>query len=722
MTFVLPMRIDPPNLAPLDRTERALDKVERAAVDTGKAVTKNMREGSLAADKAARSFKGVADAIKLEASILQGIRGPAEKYERHLKAIERMHRAGVITAKEYTRSLREARAEFKRTQEETGGAFGGGGGGGAALATGLGIVGTAVATVSKAVDAGDAATNQTNSLMRLTDTYHDLNSVRRDMLSLSGALHSDLAQTADLFDAVRDGAEGLGLSYKEQIELTKALGAVARLDNKSLQDSAGAMEKLSYAMASGKIESRELKGLMKEFPQLADVWTDAFDTSRTGLIKLVEDGKVSVRQLVMASVEAGPALEAELGKRPETWGVKWARFKDEATASLAALGERNDTFTRAVRAQNDGVFGSVEGLVEIFSDWEGAVEGARTWLYGYEDAVTSVVNATLKLAESHQDVIDKWERIERDFAMGWVQQSNLQIAATQKTLDAAVDSYQKQQKAAEAWRQTTEYAVLQMVRGPLAEYEKKLRAIEKLHNNRKITDAEYVRALGIIGPRSQFETIEQGGGLDDDLREREKLERRRLQDRFAIDRAFNSDFDKLVKQNGAGSGLSAQEYDKKVEEEALAIRQKSLETRRAEAEVIANELQPFADGLIEAAHGADVAWSSVFENLQKNIERAILDMLILKGLEAGFGLPPGSLSAGRGGIGSLFGGATSGAGAAARTAPSGGDSSRSLSVSVQPAPVQLLHNSRQLIRGIGTRAGARAIIEAERLYPSLRRG
>lgn len=717
MTFVIPMRIDPPNLTGIQQTERALDKVERAGIDAGKAVAKNMREGSVAADKAARAFKGVADAIKLEQNILQDIRGPAEKYELHLKAIARMHASGTITAKEYARSLREARHEFEKSKEEKTG-----GGIGSKAGAALGIVGSALAIGRTAIEAGDAATEQTNSLMRLTDTYHDLNKVRRDALSMSAALHADLAETADLFDNVRGGAVNLGYTYKEQIELTKALGSVVRLDNKGLSEAGALFERLEAAMASGTVTGSEVKKWMREFGQLGDIWTEKFGRSRSELVALVDKGQISIGQLVGAVKDAGPALEAELGKRPETWGVKWSQFKDSATASLAALGERNDTFTRAVRQQNNGVFGSVESLVTIFSDWEGAVEGARGWLNGYENSVIRVVNATNALAESHQDVIDKWERIDAQFRQGWVDQSNLQLASNQKVLDAALEGYKKREAAAQVWKQTEEYAMLQLIRGPMAAYERKLRALNNLRNKGRggISEEEYVQGLGAIGNRSDFESgITQGGTLDADLKAYEDA----LKERAQIWSDIEEELLDKANANEQDRATLAIEKAREVAEKRVEHEKESAEKRKAMVEDYSQRIMgfadPFADGLIDAAHGADVAWSDMFSNLLANIEKAILKMLLMKAIEAGIN----AIIPGGGSLASATGATSAAADAASRAYPGGGsgDSSRSLSVTVQPAPVMLFDNPRALTRGISSRAGARAIADAERKHPNLRR-
>ena len=50
-------------------------------------------------------------------------------------------------------------------------------------------------------------------------------------------------------------------------------GEAVQLVNKPVEAADGIMRKLSYSIAAGKIESRELKMIMREVPPIADIWT-----------------------------------------------------------------------------------------------------------------------------------------------------------------------------------------------------------------------------------------------------------------------------------------------------------------------------------------------------------------------------------------------------------------------------------------------------------------
>lgn len=712
MTFVIPVRIDPPKLDGIKATETALDGVERKGTKAGKSVSDGMKSGSLAADKAAIAFKGVARALEIEKGILNDIRGPAEKYELHLKAIERLHRSGAISAKEHALALRTARSEFEKSGRNNNGQSDTmrnlGGMRGAALGAGA----SALGVVLGAVEIGDAATNQTNSLMRLTDQYRNLNEVRADMLSTSKALHSDVAQTADLFDAVRDGSEALNLTYREQLALTKSIGAVMRLDNKGLEEGAGLMEKFSYAMAAGKIESRELKGMMKELPQLAEVWGKKFGMAPAGLIEAVDQGRITVKQLVQAVMEAGPMLEKELGTRPQTWGGRWQQWKDEVVSGFAALGERNDTLAASTKANLRGVEGSIDAISKASDDWLVSAYGINELLGGpkinvqlqtTDDIIQRIARTTNDWAEALSDINRTYKPLEDQFMKGRVDWVKFGIDLNQKTVDKLVAGAAKRKGAMSSDSHEMDRYVTSLERQA-----KRIAAMASSKAGRAILalagldfDGEkpdFFKGRTSAMSRSQGWRENQGpapGGIREWERSRGDAELRA----------------------GAGRFLDGQV---KASERLKELEEKRTEEIKEYAEIAMGHIDPFVDGMIDAAHGADVAWSSMFENLLQNIEKAILKMLLLKAIEAGLDyiLPgAGQVASKTGASSAIVNGVTS----RTFTPPStpsmpsggGGDSAR---IVVMPAPVFVqTPDPRALVpNGMNSREGAKALADMRR--------
>lgn len=778
MSFVIPIRIDPPSLTPIQQTERALDGVERKGSAAGKAVAKSMREGSIAAEKArtavvnlgdafaaigrnalganlakvGEGFRGLNDALRLEADLLERIHGPLKSYERELMALDSMLGRNKVSTHEYAEQVRRLNRELgessiketalNRKAPASGGSKTKSGIGGIGIGGALGAGAAAYGLVSTAMDIGDGATNQTNSLMRLTDQYRDLGRVRGDMLAMSSALHADLGGTADLFDAVRDGAEDMNLTYREQIELTRALGAVVRLDNKSLGDAAGAMEKLSYAMASGKIESRELKGLMREFPQLAQVWTDKFDVSRVKLIELVSTGKVGIDELVKAAMAAGPELEKQLSDRPKTWSGQWARFTDELSASVAymqGVNEQSSTVDQNLKAMAfGGPLERIETMIDSFGDssagWANIMTGINTRvLPSTHDLLRGIVGEHLKIAESAADVAKVWDRIDAEFAKGRTKQALMEVELGIKNVIGSVEettkAYEKAEKAAAAWRASTEYALLQVSRGPMEKHEEQLRALDNLWRRKIITaPAEYSRLMteimakapaALADPKS-YESFNRKLGVN--VTSGEMSGHNFGDSEYTPKLGEAADFYAQVPKLAEAS--EKKRVDAAIDAEA-DIRAARKQTIDSYASAIAGYIDPFADGLIDAAHGADVAWQDMIQNLISGIEKAILKMIILKAVEAGLNalLPGAGTAASVTGLTSVaVDAATSRTVQSAPSGPSGGGGSGMRTVSGSPVVnVQIIDNPRQLLSGIDSREGLRSVSQLIRRNPALGR-
>ncbi|MGE0206006.1 MAG: hypothetical protein AB7E70_19400 [Hyphomicrobiaceae bacterium] len=96
---------------------------------------------------------------------------------------------------------------------------------------------------------------------------------------------------------------------------------------------------------------------------------------------------------------------------------------------------------------------------------------------------------------------------------------------------------------------------------------------------------------------------------------------------------------------------SAVEEVKKLDEKTTKI-----------GDILANQFvssaQSFASALTDASHGADVSWSSTFENILRGLEQAIAQALILKALTGDYGGVKGA--SGYGGLFGLLGGGATG--------------------------------------------------------------
>lgn len=350
-----------------------------------------------AADGTGRSMADWAAQMEREAKIVERIRAPMREYKADLDALDALLKKGTLTTAEYTdevdRLIKKSGTMQGPKQQATPAAA-------AAHATSSahepehesehesmlnqgfdviapklgaagellhefateGAIGAAAiaAVVAEVTHLGNEYIELANKAQKLTEKGGDINATLREQLALSKDLHGSLDGTLELYDAVRDGTDELNLSMRDQIELTKDIGSAVVASGKSVEQAGGLMSKLTYAFSSGAIGGRELKGIMKEFPDIAAEFVTAMGHSRKELIDLANKGQVSSDMLIAAFRKMGPEMEEKVGRKAETTSQMWQHFNDTITISVGRLAEATGGF-RAFGEVLDGI-GKAVGL------------------------------------------------------------------------------------------------------------------------------------------------------------------------------------------------------------------------------------------------------------------------------------------------------------------------------------------------------------------------
>lgn len=405
------------------RTEGALAQAGEAGTKAMGAVAAGGEKASKSLSGAAKSIADAREALdkfaamtnpfaalnaqfQREADILERIRGPLREYRADMEALEMLFKKNALSAAEYESELARliktqgsmqgpvqqpgvAEADTKRAAATIG--FGGArprvDGGGmegltstvASIAPKFGILGTAFSEIltkgmlvkavligmaAEAINLGNQYIQLANKAQKLTAAGGDVNETLRTQMSMSRDLHGSLNGTIELYDAVRDGTDDLNLSQREQIQLTRDIGASVVASGKSVEQAGGLMGKLTYAFASGSINGRELKGIMKEFPDIGAAFVTTLGHSRKELIAMANDGRFSSEMLITAFNKMGPEMQEKVGKKAETTGQMFGHFKDQMILSIGRLTESTGVF-KAVGAALEGLARGFAFVVDI---------------------------------------------------------------------------------------------------------------------------------------------------------------------------------------------------------------------------------------------------------------------------------------------------------------------------------------------------------------------
>lgn len=368
MTLNVEIRVDAPQALPtIAAVETGLGKVETAGERATTALSKGFGNSSSAAEKAKGStgslaeqmaklagtssaFSGFPEIFRRQADMLEKIHGPAREYASDLQALDMLLSQSSITTGEYAEQVTRMNAAIDGTKQKTEEASGpaeklsGALGAFAMPAIGAGILGIGEKIAGLVDDMHRAADQYTvleNKALKFVDSSHSATQVLDEQQAMSLKLHTTMEPMINLFDKVKIGSDGMRLSHEQLLRMEQTLGEGVIVANKPIEEAAGLMERFAFAMESGVTQSRDIKRIMVEMPELAGVWRNSFHMLDGEILSAVSSGKLGARQLATAWTQSGAVV-----KKLDEDQLARTRTNDEATKeyleSLNKLYEHSD--------------------------------------------------------------------------------------------------------------------------------------------------------------------------------------------------------------------------------------------------------------------------------------------------------------------------------------------------------------------------------------------
>jgi tape measure domain-containing protein len=262
----------------------------------------------------ANGFEKVAQAIQLEKNALVSIRGDLDQYAKEVAAIDLLHKKGAISAQEHGDAIAAA---GKRTgvAKQDSPSFGGEvasnlGGQVAGLVGPAALIGAVAQSADEMRKYRDELVETTNHLVKFYGSFDDASAHIGKFKDLSGQLRESLGDSVRAYDAVEGASQKLYLTQQQQLSITKNLGQLMKEDGDSIQSVVPVMERLEAAIDRNQISGGELAKIMKQYPELADVWKKEFGATRNELIKFADSGKLVEMGLGRLVTGLAPATDA----------------------------------------------------------------------------------------------------------------------------------------------------------------------------------------------------------------------------------------------------------------------------------------------------------------------------------------------------------------------------------------------------------------------------
>jgi tape measure domain-containing protein len=381
-----------------------LQALEKQGDTIGKAIEKGARQGSTAMSAAkqaaktlrdelermsnvGRSFQGLSAHFQREADILERMRGPVREATADLNALIRLYDRGKISLSEFAREQERLNAIIARGSGKgdaglaakniglpgggkSASGKGGGGGGGitgdiASSIAGYATVGAAIGLGKEVLDLGNDYQQLENRLRSVTSTNSELASSMDKTHALANSTRSDWTSTTEMFVRLTRATQSLGLSQDQVLRLTETLSKTTKISGATTEEAASAMLQLSQAFQSGVLQSDEFRSVNETMPALMDQIAKTMGVTRGELKKMSSDGKITSDILIKSIQDMGTSVDQQFGKMAPTMSEAWTQFKNDATETAGKFLENANVSEILGKAL---VF-----LADLFNDIAGVV-------------------------------------------------------------------------------------------------------------------------------------------------------------------------------------------------------------------------------------------------------------------------------------------------------------------------------------------------------------
>lgn len=182
----------------------------------------------------------------------------------------------------------------------------------------LGALGLA-ATVRELLHAADAFTMVQNKLRSFITDSTTLDVVTDRLLKIANQTRNEFEATATTYARVGRAARALGLSQNEALDFTQALSEAVTLSGVTTGEASRGVLELAHAFATGTVQTREFRVIMKDVPEVARAIADGLKTNVGHLYEMASAGELSATAIVRALLSVRQELDQRMNKSVVTF-------------------------------------------------------------------------------------------------------------------------------------------------------------------------------------------------------------------------------------------------------------------------------------------------------------------------------------------------------------------------------------------------------------------
>ncbi|WP_407470137.1 tape measure protein [Xanthomonas campestris] len=191
---------------------------------------------------------------------------------------------------------------------------------------------TSAVNASKAAIAGYVGLQGARALVSMSDQYTNISGrlklatsgqqafaiAQAEVFAISQRTSTALESTATLYGRLAQATAEYGLTQQRQLALTQTINRTFAISGASADAASNTITQFTQALAGGVLRAEEFNSVIENSPRLARALADGLGVGMGQLRKMVNDGGISVDQLVKALEGQAGAIEKEFNTIPLT--------------------------------------------------------------------------------------------------------------------------------------------------------------------------------------------------------------------------------------------------------------------------------------------------------------------------------------------------------------------------------------------------------------------
>lgn len=206
------------------------------------------------------------------------------------------------------------------------------------LSRAFAFVGTGV-LVQQITTLVDTYDNLVNRLRTVTDSTEELVVINQELLDLSNRSRSSFESSVELFARVSRATQNLGISQRQVIQFTESLNQAILLSGATAIEAEAGLIQLAQGLASGRLQGDELRSVLEQLPEVANIIADSLGVTIGQLRELGSQGQITAQVVLDAFRNAEGDLRERFGRLAPTIGQAFTVLRNNTLAFIGGLSE-----------------------------------------------------------------------------------------------------------------------------------------------------------------------------------------------------------------------------------------------------------------------------------------------------------------------------------------------------------------------------------------------